>query len=337
MSILCWNFQGLGNPWTVRELRRLCRSEDPDILFPMETKCNNRTIDKRFIDASVQHDGNSHRWRFTGYYGEPDTAKRKESWKNLTALASKSCRPWICMGDFNEVLEGNEKFVRGGALARARLDRACLDVHWGNLFPATKIMHKWSHASDHVPIMARLHEEVWQRHSRVRRRKDRRRFRFEATWLKNEECEGIIQRGWSTNGNNLQNIGIKGKIDSYKRGLEEWRKKSFGNAQEQIESVRKEIELLSKGEGNDQIKAETGGLKCQLEGLFDKEDITWKQRSKNHWYREGDRNTAFFHASASQRRSTNMIKSLFNTQGVYEAGGFGGDHRRTFQINIHFV
>lgn len=37
MNILCWNCRGMGNPSTVRQLRRWNSSVTPDILFVSET------------------------------------------------------------------------------------------------------------------------------------------------------------------------------------------------------------------------------------------------------------------------------------------------------------
>jgi exonuclease III len=41
MKILSWNCQGLGNPRTVRALKKLLASHSPDLLFIMETKLVN--------------------------------------------------------------------------------------------------------------------------------------------------------------------------------------------------------------------------------------------------------------------------------------------------------
>jgi hypothetical protein len=40
-----------------------------------------------------------------------------------------------------------------------------------------------------------------------------------------------------------------------------------------------------------------------------------RQRSRVNWLREGDRNTAFFHACASARRRTNRIRALVREDG----------------------
>jgi hypothetical protein len=39
-------------------------------------------------------------------------------------------------------------------------------------------------------------------------------------------------------------------------------------------------------------------------------DLYWRQQTRVQWTQLGDRNTAFFHAVATQRRQTNNITSV---------------------------
>lgn len=43
-------------------------------------------------------------------------------------------------------------------------------------------------------------------------------------------------------------------------------------------------------------------LKEEIGFILEQEDYRWKQRAKQHWYKNGDRNTSFFHAWASHKR-----------------------------------
>jgi hypothetical protein len=60
----------------------------------------------------VEQDG--FRWRFTGIYGEPTTEKKEKTWKLLRVLHQQLNLPWLCAGDFNEVLYNHEK--KGGPI-----------------------------------------------------------------------------------------------------------------------------------------------------------------------------------------------------------------------------
>ena len=47
-----------------------------------------------------------------------------------------------------------------------------------------------------------------------------------------------------------------------------------------------------------------------MQRLLSQDDAYLRQRAKTHWYKDGDRNTKFFHASATARKKVNLITSL---------------------------
>lgn len=52
--------------------------------------------------------GKENVWRFTGFYRAPETYLRTESWDLLRSLHKHFVVPWICVGDFNELLTSHE-------------------------------------------------------------------------------------------------------------------------------------------------------------------------------------------------------------------------------------
>ena len=61
-----------------------------------------------FIDTDVEVLELGKR-RLTGFYGFPEPSRRRESWDLLRLLSRKSALPWVCIGDFNDLLAVNEK------------------------------------------------------------------------------------------------------------------------------------------------------------------------------------------------------------------------------------
>ena len=53
-------------------------------------------------------------WQIRGFYKNPVTANREHFWALLKHLSLKLNLPWLCMGDFNEIVKAEEKM--GGAL-----------------------------------------------------------------------------------------------------------------------------------------------------------------------------------------------------------------------------
>lgn len=147
MRVLNWNVRGLGNSRTFLALQKILQQQRPQILFVSETKLtakqmsnvsrklkieNCLAVDRKgmggrlamlwnsdvnvnvtsfsnhHIDAQVQTEGGS--WmRCTGIYGHPEMAQKKHTWTLLRWLAGLSDNPWLCFGDFNEILHPNEK------------------------------------------------------------------------------------------------------------------------------------------------------------------------------------------------------------------------------------
>ena len=69
---------------------------------------------RSFIDAIITEQGSGFRWRITGFYGNPKAHRRKESWEELAALNRKFQLSWLCYGDLNEILSGEEKIWEVG-------------------------------------------------------------------------------------------------------------------------------------------------------------------------------------------------------------------------------
>ena len=71
-----------------------------------------------YIDAIVTNPTIGFKWQITGFYGHPETHHRKESWNLLRDLNRRYKMPWMCFGDFNEIISMEEK--KGGAVRSQR-------------------------------------------------------------------------------------------------------------------------------------------------------------------------------------------------------------------------
>ena len=76
----------------------------------MEIKC----YSLNHIDVVINDAEKYITWRLTGFYGHPNMHQRYESWHLLAFLNNQLHLPWLCLGDFNEILSNFEKF--GGAI-----------------------------------------------------------------------------------------------------------------------------------------------------------------------------------------------------------------------------
>ncbi|KAK2640566.1 hypothetical protein Ddye_028361 [Dipteronia dyeriana] len=160
MKILVWNARGLDSNRAFQVLLRLKQTYKPDLIFLIETKSDHYRMEiikvklgfpnklvvnnigrsrglclmwsnladvspisysQFHIDVQIV----SHRnvcWRWTSFYGNPDVNERQHRWTLLRGLSRMSNLPWVCAGDFTEILNENEK-VGGVCRTKGRIER----------------------------------------------------------------------------------------------------------------------------------------------------------------------------------------------------------------------
>ncbi|XP_050221576.1 uncharacterized protein LOC126671815 isoform X1 [Mercurialis annua] len=140
MKILCWNLQGIGNPWTIRALKSLINSNSPDIFFLMETKLvfseftfvrrsfvnfNSYIVDsdgrkgglanfwRKNLDVQISNHSNNHvafvvndasmdfKWKGMGIYGWPESTNKYQTCNLIRSLCGNENGPLLVFGEFN--------------------------------------------------------------------------------------------------------------------------------------------------------------------------------------------------------------------------------------------
>jgi hypothetical protein len=141
---------------------------------------------------------------------------------------------------------------------------------------------------DHKPLLVRFMKE---REERVPFQKN---FKFEASWLLDEEYDKIIEETWGENvqGPTAMQVAQQ-KLSMCQTNLKRWSTGKFGHAEKLLKEKTKKLELLQQHEGPENVEA-IQILKGEIEYILEQEDVRWKQRGKQNWYKNGDRNTFFF-------------------------------------------
>ena len=104
------------------------------------------------------------------------------------------------------------------------------------------------------------------------------------------------------------------KLKALKGDLRWWNNEVFGQVGKQkkilLEGIR-EIDICGEGRGlNEEERRRKDELSSELERLLLYEEISWCQKSRALWLREGDKNTKFFHRVANSNKRNNAIESL---------------------------
>ena len=249
MKIMSWNCWRLGNQCAVDVLSHLVRKKAPKILFLMETKqsvsemkqiqaslpyrcmfvvptirrsgglallwleeieLHVQTFTLNHIDALIMDDP-ANPWRLTGFYRWPEKQQKQDSWKLLKHLHSRHSVPWLCFGNFNEILQSEEKQgrlpkplapvqdfrtallhccladlgFRGNlftwnngrerdAYVQERLDKACTTTEWRDKFPHSHVTHLQATYFDHIPILITIQSQRQARKKKIPQRFEER-------------------------------------------------------------------------------------------------------------------------------------------------------------------
>lgn len=305
MNLLCVNCRGCGQPEAVQELREVVEQYRPAVVFLSETRLNKeramalrlklgfanseavsatglsgglalfwrgdvtvaqQSMSKSHMDIILSCDGvNINQWRFTGSYGEPRRERRKESWYLLRFLRAQSTFPWLCAGDFNEVLHEGEHLGAndreawqmnafqdvvadcgftdlgfkglpytwdnkqdGNRNVKARLDRVFGDGHFMDVLGESTVQHIQLVKSDHCGVLVTVKSMEPDTGGQVRRRQPKP-FRCEDMWFRHEGYKEFVKQTWDPGQGAVDLAGINASLLSMQGALKNWEQNTFGS------------------------------------------------------------------------------------------------------------
>ena len=189
--------------------------------------------------------------------------------------------------------------------SKARLDRFLFSVGWEDRFPTVSQRRMSRLCSDHFPIV--LEGGSFQRGSMP--------FRFENIWIKNEGFVDRVQSWWdSYQVHGAPSFILANKLKLLKNYLKKWNVEVFGHVEARIKKFWKDLSALenmgeSRGLSTEE-RVEMGRIRDELEQATLLEEISWRQKSRVLYVKEGDRNTKFFHRIANSHRRVNSIDRI---------------------------
>lgn len=167
--------------------------------------------------------------------------------------------PWLCAGDFNEVLDAHEQFgghgpeewqmdgfrdaveecwfddlgyiglpytwdnrQQGSDNIKVRLDRGLGDDKFQEAFDNTSITHIQTTESDHCALLISVQNSNWYMDN-----KTARPFRFENAWTRHTGYDGVVANAWVPRTGGLTEVhkalaDVRGK-------LQQWSRTEFGS------------------------------------------------------------------------------------------------------------
>jgi hypothetical protein len=91
--------------------------------------------------------------------------------------------------------------------------------------------------------------------------------------------------------------------------IQVWVKKTVHAPKNLIREKTCALEKI-QGEKGDRDREEEAELESAIHNLMQQEEAKWKQWAKEDWLRNGDRNTRYFHACATQKKRRSVVEQV---------------------------
>ncbi|XP_059068578.1 uncharacterized protein LOC131859072 [Cryptomeria japonica] len=147
-------------------------------------------------------------------------------------------------------------------------------------------------------------------------------FRFQSMWWRDKDFLPNVEAWWIESDifSETPSFCFVKRLKMVKQKIREWNKVSFKNIFAKKIRVESELDNLNKiiisaGMSNDEFVREKQ-LKSELSKLLLREEIFWRDKSRERWINEGDLNTKIFHAYIKPNRANNRIAHIQDGVGV---------------------
>ncbi|GMI73525.1 hypothetical protein HRI_001021800 [Hibiscus trionum] len=285
----------------------------------------------RFIVVLGIVKGYQHNCGFLNVYGLAVEADREGFFADLLAFINSHEAIWCIGGDFNAYLGAEEKigfsanshtinlfrsFIQDAALVDLpmnggtftwsnnrdpptfiRLDRFLVDRQLLTFFPNTQQILLSKSISDHNPVC--LENVKAPAHARP--------FKLFNYMMGEDGFKSLVENAFSKG---KSNRGLFASLKELKKSIKQWSAVKPVDVRNQIQILEAQIDSEEKNIQHGIASSELPELRKKLWACLRKEESIWLQNSRLKWFKEGDRNTHYFHMVASNRRRHNAINSL---------------------------
>ena len=159
-------------------------------------------------------------------------------------------------------------------------------------------------------------------------------------WLKAEGFLDKVKSWWENyHFQGTPSYILAKKLTALKTDLKKWNKTDFGNITVKKQQLWSKLNALAVKEDNQPLieeeKLDQATFRANLEKAALLEEISWRQKSKELFLKEGNSNTRFFHRMANSNRRNNCIENLMIDGAVTTNQDKIVDHVKQFFMNLY--
>ncbi|XP_020266380.1 uncharacterized protein LOC109841859 [Asparagus officinalis] len=284
----------------------------------------------------------------TVVYALNDNSGRKSLWHDILAFKQNVSCPWIIGGDFNTIIDNNEKI--GGSLVTdaetedfqdfisscqlvhlktngcfftwcnkqdidtriwCKLDRVLVNEDWIQKYNSSQVEFLTPNCSDHSPGLITIEDEEIE---------VKRPFKFFKMWISHPDFLSTVRSVWDQVVTGYKMYIFHTKLKKLKPVLKELNKRHFMNISEQVLRAKNDLVEVQEDMSNDLfnpllVSKEKECLEKYVR-LLNCETSFYRQKANIKWGIYGDKCTQFFHSIMKAKRHQNRVLSLYTENGV---------------------
>ncbi|GMI90851.1 hypothetical protein HRI_002754400 [Hibiscus trionum] len=304
-------------------------------------KVTKTIINPRWVCLIGQIENSNDMCCFMNLYAPNDLGSRRFFFEEISDVVSSLNMPVIMGGDFNCVRNEKERigmepnntsmntfaefiqrnnlvdlplvgecytWFRGGhSVAASRLDRFLMSPEFLVWFPSIIQVSLPRSLSDHKPVIIKEHTV----NSKARP------FKLFSHWLNFPEVLQLTKSAIESKGE----ADISETLKAAKPAIKDWVKLFKQEEGRVVKEAKLKIEAIEQQmlvSGVDQTSlSELQQWRKVLWEKYRRDEREWHQKSRVRWFNEGDKNSKFFHLSATVRRCRNRVVALENNGKIY--------------------
>ncbi|XP_075096407.1 uncharacterized protein LOC142174500 [Nicotiana tabacum] len=170
-----------------------------------------------------------------------------------------------------------------------RLDRCLDNTEFQQIFPGLEVTHLSKIGSDHCPLLLKCD---------IKAAPVRKTFIFLNFWIKHESVKEVVKENCI--------IGVE--------------QATYGDIFQKIASLEEvvlvheaQFEVVPSQDNRERLQK----VQADMIKYVAIEEEFWKQKSGMQWFKDGDRNTKFFHVHVNGRRKRLQLKRIQDSTGIW--------------------
>ncbi|XP_019244243.1 PREDICTED: uncharacterized protein LOC109224111 [Nicotiana attenuata] len=216
----------------------------------------------QYIHGIIKNNSSSKQFAFTAIYGLHTAAHMCDMLEELRKIDSQMDSPWLLTGDFNAVLDKEDR-VNGTEIQDnkikdfralmedcrlnelrtvgrtytwtnnyvfSRIDRAIVNAHWMMNMPPLQVCVMDPHFSDHSPLCIEVETGMEYKG---------RPFKFFNCFTEHPEFEEIIRSRWEKENSTMKDIWCN--LKQIKEEMKRLNKREFSNTIKKVQQLREEL------------------------------------------------------------------------------------------------